>query len=161
MKRARVSSVYEGKERNRSRKGEETRRDQSKHARMTAKARISVHKESMKSLPPKHNSLVIMKSMRKKEETQKYQNKVIEKEKEEKDKGATEIMEEEMEMPNSKLVEDWPKILTYEEEWTWCAFAFGWGWWRRYHDTVMSVAYLGQVTAPCRTGEFACGPLDR
>ncbi|XP_010440944.2 PREDICTED: uncharacterized protein LOC104724194, partial [Camelina sativa] len=142
MKRARVSSVYEGKERNRSRKGEETRRDQSKHARMTAKARMSVNKESMKSLLPKHKkSLVIMKSMRKKEETQKYQNKVIvsvvEKEKEEKDKGATEIMEEEMEMTNSKLVEDWPKMLTYEEEWTWFAFAFGWGWWRRY-DAVMS-----------------------
>lgn len=77
MKRARVSSVYEGKEGNKSRKGEETRRDQSKHARMTAKARMNVHKKSMKSLPKHKKSMMIMKLMRKKEETQNDQNNVI------------------------------------------------------------------------------------
>ncbi|EOA15777.1 hypothetical protein CARUB_v10007005mg [Capsella rubella] len=132
MKRARVTSVYEGKERNRSRKGEEARRDQSKHARMTAKARISVQKESMKKpLSLKHKKpLVVMKS---KEET--LQN-IMEKD----HKGVVENnMEEEMEIANSKLVEDWPEmLLTYEEEWTWFAFAFGWGWWQRYDAVMMN-----------------------
>ncbi|CAD5333384.1 unnamed protein product [Arabidopsis thaliana] len=140
MKRARVSAVYEGKERNRSSNGEETRREQSKHARMTAKARMNVYKESMKSLPPKRKkSLMIISLMRKKEDTQDDQNivTVVEKEKEEKEKGTVQNIRENAKMLSSKCVEEWPHMLTYEEEWTWFAFAFGWGWWQRY-DAVMS-----------------------
>ncbi|KAL9281610.1 hypothetical protein AtEden1_Chr5g0122001 [Arabidopsis thaliana] len=142
MKRARVSAVYEGKERKRSSKGEETRREQSKHARMTAKARMNVYKESMKSLPPKRKkSLMIMNLMRKKEETQDDHSnvivRVVEKQNEEKEKSMVENIRENAEMLSSKCVEEWPHMLTYEEEWTWFAFAFGWGWWQRY-DAVMS-----------------------
>ncbi|ESQ47224.1 hypothetical protein EUTSA_v10028248mg [Eutrema salsugineum] len=142
MKKARVSSVYEGKERNKSRKGEETRKDHSKHARMTAKARMNVHKESMKYLPKHKKPMMIMKSMRKNEEKlddpKSVVARVLEKEKvEKKDDVAVKNLEEKTEMPFSGLVEDWPQTLTYEEEWTWFAFAFGWGWWWRY-DAVMS-----------------------
>ncbi|KAL1223337.1 hypothetical protein V5N11_025670 [Cardamine amara subsp. amara] len=133
MKRARVSSVYEGKERNKSRKGEETRRDKSKHARMNAKVRMSVHKESMKSRAKHKKPMMIMKPARKNEETRNDQKNVVGKEKEEKDKGVVENAE----MVLSGWVEEWPQMLTYEDEWTWFAFAFGWEWWRRY-DAVMS-----------------------
>lgn len=147
MKKARVSSVYEGKERNRySSKGEETRRDHSKHARLTAKARMNVHKESMKSLSKhKKQMVMMMKSMRKNEETQEDHKNVIvrvsekEKEEEEKDEEGSimEKIDEKTEVPFTGWVEEWPHTLTYEEEWTWFAFAYGWGRWWRY-DAVMS-----------------------
>ncbi|VVB09153.1 unnamed protein product [Arabis nemorensis] len=141
MKRARVSSMYEGKERYRSSEGDKARRDHSKHARMTAKARMNVHKESMKS-PTKDKKVVMtMKSMRKNDKTHDYQKTVIiraaEKVKEDKDNGEVENMEEETELPLSRWVEEWPEMLTYEEEWTWFAFMFGWGCWWRY-DKVMN-----------------------
>ncbi|KAF8108211.1 hypothetical protein N665_0113s0001 [Sinapis alba] len=140
MKRARVNSVYE--ERKRSRKGDEIRRDHSKHARMTAKARMNIHKDSMKSLP-KHKKSMMIKSMRSKSSVQDNQNNVIvrvvekEKEKTKNDDGAIVTMEGKMKMSFSECLEEWPHTLTYEEEWIWFAFAFGWGWWWRY-DAVMS-----------------------
>ncbi|KAG2325282.1 hypothetical protein Bca4012_039771 [Brassica carinata] len=140
MKRARVSSVYEGKERKRSRKGDEIRRDHSKHARITAKARMNIHKDSTKSLT-KHKKSMVIKSMRNKASMQDNQSsvivRVVEKEKEKTDDGAMETMEGKMKMPSSECLEEWPHTSTYEEEWIWFAFAFGWGWWWRY-DAVMS-----------------------
>ncbi|CAA7055604.1 unnamed protein product [Microthlaspi erraticum] len=144
MKNARVSSVYEGKERNRySSKGEElTRRDHSRNARLTAKARMKVHKESMRSLSKLKKPMVMMRSMRKNEERQEdHRNviaRVVEKEKDKNDEGVImEKMDAKTEMHLSGWVEEWPQTLTYEEEWTWFAFAFGWGRWWRY-DAVMS-----------------------
>lgn len=144
MKKARVTSVYEGKERNRySSIGEETRRDHSRNARLTAKTRMNVHRESMRSLSKHKKPMVMMRSMRKLEETHEdHRNvivKVAEKKEDAKDEEGTimEKMDEKTEMSLSGLVEEWPQTLTYEEEWTWFAFAFGWGRWWRY-DAVMS-----------------------
>ncbi|CAN8232940.1 unnamed protein product [Cochlearia groenlandica] len=144
MKRAKVTSVYEGKDTNRSIKGEEARKNRSKHARMTAKARMNVHKESMKPLPKHNKPMMIMKAMRKNddEEAKNNQNivlsRIVEKENKVEAKSAVENIEVKMESPFRGWVEEeWPHTLTYEEEWTWLAFAFGWEWWLRY-DAVMN-----------------------
>ncbi|XWS75469.1 hypothetical protein CRYUN_Cryun01aG0091200 [Craigia yunnanensis] len=151
MKRAKVSSVYEGRGRKRS-KGEEESENSSKSARMNAKARTDGLR-ARKALSLISNNRTIAtrsmatKPMEQKDEEMLFEVEVIQAKEEEKndDNKPVELVQQQ---PVNEVVvenkgddgglltlEDWPLTWSYEEEWSWFKVGYECGW-HSYWETM-------------------------
>ena len=153
MKRAKVSSVYEGRGRKRSKEGEEEESENSsKSARMNAKARTDGLK-ARKALSLVSNNRTIVtrsmatKTMEQKDEETLFEVEVIQAKEEEKNDDSKPVELVQQQPVNEVVVEnkgddgglltleDWPLTWSYEEEWSWFKVGYECGW-HSYWETV-------------------------
>ena len=142
MKRAKVSSVYEGRGRKRSKEGEEESENSSKSARMSAKARTdSLRARKALSIISNNRTIVTrsmeMKTMEQKDEEILFDVEVIEAKEEEKkdDNKPVELEENKGDDGGLLTLDDWPSTWTYEEEWSWFKVGYECGW-HSYWETM-------------------------
>ncbi|XWS47612.1 hypothetical protein CRYUN_Cryun14cG0167100 [Craigia yunnanensis] len=153
MKRAKVSSVYEGRGRKRSKEGEEESEESSKSARMSAKARIDgLRARKAQSIISNNRTIVTRsmatKTMEKKDEEMLFEVEIIEAYNKEEEKNNDNKHVEVVQQPINEVVmenkgydgglltlEDWPLTWSYEEEWSWFKVGYECGWYS-YWETM-------------------------
>ncbi|KAK6279761.1 hypothetical protein POUND7_020028 [Theobroma cacao] len=146
MKRAKVSSVYEGRGRKRGIEGEEEGEDSSKSARMSAKARTNGLRARKALSIISNNRTIITRSMSTKTVEENGEEKVVEVDGEEKNmkddnkaleeqQPVNEVVEKKGDDDGGLTLEDWPLTWSFEEELTWFKAGHQCGWYS-YWETM-------------------------
>ncbi|KAK6266537.1 hypothetical protein QUC31_017374 [Theobroma cacao] len=146
MKRAKVSSVYEGRGRKRGIEGEEEGEDSSKSARMSAKARTNGLRARKALSIISNNRTIITRSMSTKTVEENGEEKVVEVDGEEKNMNddnkaleeqqpVNEVVEKKGDDDGGLTLEDWPLTWSFEEELTWFKAGHQCGWYS-YWETM-------------------------